>query len=60
MSTATVNAIEGLKARAAEEGLVDVAYARADSPFGPLLLASTKRGLIRVGLPNQDPDELLA
>jgi methylated-DNA-[protein]-cysteine S-methyltransferase len=31
--------------RAAEEGLVDVAYAHADSPLGPLLIASTPRGL---------------
>ena len=28
-------------------------------PFGPLLLATTPRGLVRVGLPNQDADELL-
>lgn len=60
MTTATDNAIERFKGRAAKEGLLDVAYASADSPFGPLLLASTKRGLIRVGLPNQDRDELLA
>ncbi|HET7589137.1 MAG TPA: methylated-DNA--[protein]-cysteine S-methyltransferase [Solirubrobacterales bacterium] len=59
MSTATSAAIERLKARAAEEGLLDVAYARADSPFGPLLLAQTRRGLVRIGLPNQDADELL-
>jgi methylated-DNA-[protein]-cysteine S-methyltransferase len=59
MSTATEKAIEGLKARAAEEGLLDVAYATADSPFGPLLLAQTRHGLVRVGLPNQDSDELL-
>jgi methylated-DNA-[protein]-cysteine S-methyltransferase len=59
MSTATEKAIEGLKARAAEEGLLDVAYTTADSPFGPLLLAQTRRGLVRVGLPNQDSDELL-
>ena len=31
--------------RAASEGLVDVAYAHADSPLGPLLLAATPRGL---------------
>ena len=49
-----------LAERAGEEGLLDVAYTRADSPFGPLLLATTRRGLVRVGLPNQDPDELLA
>ena len=64
MSTATGKAIETatdkFKARAAEEGLLDVAYTSADSPFGPLLLASTRRGLVRVGLPNQDPDELRA
>jgi methylated-DNA-[protein]-cysteine S-methyltransferase len=59
MKTATDNAIDGFKARAAEEGLLDVAYTSADSPFGPLLLATTKRGLVRVGLPNQDADELL-
>ncbi|HET8815391.1 MAG TPA: methylated-DNA--[protein]-cysteine S-methyltransferase [Solirubrobacterales bacterium] len=52
-------AIDRLSARAAEEGLLDVAYANADSPFGPLLLAKTRRGLVRVGLPNQDQDELL-
>jgi len=51
--------IERLQARAAEEGLLDVAYATTDSPFGTLLLAQTKRGLVRVGLPNQDADALL-
>lgn len=64
MTTATDKPLGGavidrLKARAADEGLLDVAYTSADSPFGPLLLATTKRGLVRVGLPNQDPDELL-
>ena len=60
MTTATEKSIERLKARAAKEGLLDVAYMTADSPFGPLLLAKTERGLVRVGLPNQDADELLA
>jgi methylated-DNA-[protein]-cysteine S-methyltransferase len=45
--------------RASEEGLLDVAYTTADSPFGTLLLATTPKGLVRVGLPNQDADELL-
>ena len=31
--------------RATTEGLADVAYAHADSPLGPLLLAATPRGL---------------
>ena len=64
MSTATRKAMDAatdrFKARAAEEDLLDVAYTSADSPFGPLLLATTRRGLVRVGLPNQDRDELLA
>ena len=59
MSTAIERSITQLKKRAAAEGLLDVAYTTADSPFGPLLLAQTKRGLVRVGLPNQDADELL-
>src|SRR4051794_17369623 len=45
--------------RAADEGLLDVAYASVDSPFGPLLLAATRRGLVRVGLPAQDGEALL-
>jgi methylated-DNA-[protein]-cysteine S-methyltransferase len=48
-----------LAERAANEGLLDVAYTTADSPFGTLLLATTPKGLVRVGLPNQDADELL-
>ena len=59
MSTTTERAIERFREAAAAEGLLDVAYASADSPFGPLLLAQTPRGLVRVGLPNQDPDALL-
>jgi methylated-DNA-[protein]-cysteine S-methyltransferase len=51
--------LDRLAARAGEEGLLDVAYASADSPFGRLLIARTPRGLIRVGLPNQDPEALL-
>jgi methylated-DNA-[protein]-cysteine S-methyltransferase len=53
------NTIESFRRRAEEEGLVDVAYAIADSPFGPLLLVATERGLVRVGLPNLDADALL-
>ncbi len=52
-------ALQRFADRAAAEGLLDVAYAMMDSPFGPLLLASTKRGLVRVGLPNQDAEGLL-
>jgi methylated-DNA-[protein]-cysteine S-methyltransferase len=39
---------EALAERAAAEGLLDVAYATADSPLGPLLVAATPRGLVRL------------
>jgi methylated-DNA-[protein]-cysteine S-methyltransferase len=48
-----------LAERAGAENLLDVAYTTTDSPFGALLLATTPKGLVRVGLPNQDTDELL-
>jgi methylated-DNA-[protein]-cysteine S-methyltransferase len=51
--------LEALRECAAAEGLLDVAYATADSPFGTLLLARTPQGLVRVGLPNEDVDALL-
>jgi methylated-DNA-[protein]-cysteine S-methyltransferase len=51
--------LDGLRERAAAEGLLDVAYATVDSPFGTLLLARTPRGLVRVGLPEEDADALL-
>ena len=34
--------------RARAEGLVDVAYARVDSPLGPLVAATTDHGLVRL------------
>jgi methylated-DNA-[protein]-cysteine S-methyltransferase len=37
-----------LSAAAAAAGMLDVAYATTDSPLGPLLLASTERGLVRL------------
>lgn len=51
--------LEQLTERAAAEGLLDVAYANVDSPFGPLLIATTPRGLVKVSLPNYDPRETL-
>jgi methylated-DNA-[protein]-cysteine S-methyltransferase len=34
--------------RAVGEGLADVAYMSDDSPVGPIMLASTRRGLVRI------------
>ncbi len=52
-------ALTRLADRADAEGLVDVAYTTVDSPFGPLLLAATTNGLVRLNLPAYDPDETL-
>lgn len=41
-----------LRDRALAEGLIDVAYAPIDSPFGELLVAGTDRGVVRLALPN--------
>jgi methylated-DNA-[protein]-cysteine S-methyltransferase len=38
---------------ARRSGLLDVAYATVDSPFGPLLVAATRRGLVRLAYPNE-------
>jgi len=40
--------LDRLVARAADAGLLDVAYARVDSPVGPLIAARTPRGLVRL------------
>ncbi len=59
-STSAASAAQRLSARIAAEGLADVTYAPADSPFGPLLLAATSRGLVRVAFPEEDVDSVLA
>jgi methylated-DNA-[protein]-cysteine S-methyltransferase len=42
---------------AAAAGLLDVAYARLDSPVGTLLLATTPRGLVRIAYLNGGEEE---
>ena len=43
--------------RALDEGLVSVAYARTDSPFGDLLLAATPRGIVRIGFLHSEAED---
>jgi methylated-DNA-[protein]-cysteine S-methyltransferase len=45
--------------RIAAEGLADVSYDAAESPFGTLLLAGTQRGLVRVAFPEESLDAML-
>ena len=47
----------GLAAEA--EGLLDVAFTTVDSPVGPLLLAATPKGLVRVAYEIEDHDRVL-
>ena len=55
-----VDRLRGRLAAAAEaEGILDVAYRTVDTPVGPLLLAATERGLVRVAYPNQGHDAVL-
>ncbi|MFJ5886604.1 methylated-DNA--[protein]-cysteine S-methyltransferase [Kitasatospora cineracea] len=48
-----------LEADADDAGLVDVAYTTVDSPVGPLLLAATPKGLVRVAYASEDHDRVL-
>ncbi|MGZ4190339.1 MAG: methylated-DNA--[protein]-cysteine S-methyltransferase [Actinomycetota bacterium] len=43
-------AVARFVARAGKAGLVDVAYAPVDSPFGELIVAATPKGLVRIEL----------
>ena len=58
-ASAAAGAAGRLSSRLAAEGLADVSYAPADSPFGPLLLAATRRGLVRLAFPEEDIDSVL-
>jgi methylated-DNA-[protein]-cysteine S-methyltransferase len=59
MTAVKKHLLEDLAARAEIEGLLDVAYATVDSPVGPLLVASTPKGLVRVGFATEAPDDIL-
>lgn len=48
-----------LTAAAQREGIIDVAYRTVDSPVGPLLIAATDRGLVRVAYAIEDHDTVL-
>lgn len=56
---ASRRAAELVTARAARAGLVDVAYATADTPVGVLILATTRTGLVRLAFPEEGLDHVL-
>ena len=49
-----------LAALAERQGLLDVSYRTIDSPLGPLLLAATGKGLVRVAFSREDHDSVLS
>lgn len=48
-----------LAVAAQSDGILDIAYRTVDSPVGPLLLAATDRGLVRVAYQREDHDTVL-
>ena len=56
---AGARAAQRAASRAAQEGLADVTYASVDSPIGPLLVAATRRGLVRVSFDQERHDDVL-
>ncbi len=50
---------ERLAVRADDEGLLDVAYRTLDTPVGPLLLAATATGLVRVAYEREGVEAVL-
>ena len=53
------DALRRLAERAQDEGVLDVAYAQVDSPLGPLTVAATGRGVVRVAYPDRTLDSVL-
>ncbi|MCV7423919.1 methylated-DNA--[protein]-cysteine S-methyltransferase [Mycobacterium yunnanensis] len=49
-----------LTAAAQRDGLLDIAYRTVDTAVGPLLLAATEQGLVRVAYAREDHDTVLA
>ncbi len=50
---------DALAARAAREGLLDVAYAAMDSPVGELTVFVTPRGVVRIAFADEERDAIL-
>jgi methylated-DNA-[protein]-cysteine S-methyltransferase len=59
-SSTTPELHAALAAVAERIGLLDVSYRTVDSPLGPLLLAATEKGLVRVAFGKEDHDSVLS
>jgi methylated-DNA-[protein]-cysteine S-methyltransferase len=59
LEMASRRAAGGVEARARRSGLVDVGYTSVDSPVGPLLVATTRSGLVRLEYSDGSLDDML-
>ncbi|HEX6230194.1 MAG TPA: methylated-DNA--[protein]-cysteine S-methyltransferase [Actinomycetota bacterium] len=59
LEAASRRAADAVAERARRSGLVDVGYVAVDSPVGRLLVASTRRGLVRLAFPEEPVDHVL-
>jgi methylated-DNA-[protein]-cysteine S-methyltransferase len=50
----------GLAAEAELAGLIDVAFEQHETPLGTILVGATREGLVRIGLPTENEDDVLA
>lgn len=61
IDSATISRLhDELTAKAADAGLLDLAYRTVDSPIGPLLLVASDRGLTRVAFASEGHERVLA
>src|ERR1035438_7338443 len=49
----------GFAARAASEGLVDIAFEDHETPLGRMRINATDTGILRIILPAENPEEVL-
>jgi methylated-DNA-[protein]-cysteine S-methyltransferase len=59
LDRAAAEAARRVTARAVSDDLVDVAFAFVDSPFGKFLVASTKKGLVKLAFHPEPVEEVL-
>ena len=57
---AAARAAVRFRERAANEGLIDIAYGWVDTPVGRLLVAATEEGVLRLGFGHESVDRTLA
>jgi methylated-DNA-[protein]-cysteine S-methyltransferase len=58
-ATAAATAAARFADHADREGLAEIGYTTLDTPLGVAVVAATRRGLLRVGLPNERPERVL-